>query len=60
MTFAGQVVVATSIKKDNELSIVIYNSLTCKDENYTRDQMKGFVWYVSLCISFTSNYNMPN
>ena len=60
MTFAGQVVVATSIKKGNELSIVIYNSLTCKDENYTRDQMKDFVWYVLLSIKLTSNYNMPN
>ena len=60
MTFAGQVVVATSIKKGNELSIVIYNSLTCKDEDYTHDQMKDFVWYVLLCIILTPNYNMPN
>ena len=60
MTFTGQVVVATSLIKRNELSVVIYNSLTCKDENYTHNQLKEFVWYALLFISLTSNYNMPN
>ena len=60
MTFAGQVVVVTSINKSSNLSVVVYNSLTCKDENYTRDQMKGFIWYVLLCISPTLIIYMAN
>lgn len=46
INYIGQFAVFTDINKGNELTKVLYNPVSCEEETYTLEQMKGFVWYV--------------
>lgn len=46
INYIGQFAVFTDINKGNELTRVLFNPVSCEEETYTLEQMKGFVWYV--------------
>ena len=46
INYIGQFAVFTDINKGNEVKNVLYNPVSCEEEIYTLEQMKGFVWYV--------------